>query len=151
VAKRLEMLHEIVPQAKRIGFLANPKIQTSEQNLADMRAAIGVLGGNLLVLNASTEGAIDAAFASASAQQVDALLVGPDPTFTSRKEQIIGLAARNRIPANYFRRVFSDAGGLSSFGTDFAESERQAGIYIGRILKGEKPADRPADAACPRG
>jgi putative ABC transport system substrate-binding protein len=106
VAKRLEMLREIVPQAKVIGFLTNPKIQTSDQNLTDMRAAIGVLGGNLIVLNASTEDEIDMAFPSAAAQHVDALLVGPDPTFTSRKEQIIGLAARHRIPANYFRRIF---------------------------------------------
>ena len=108
-----------------------------------MGAAIGVLGGKLLVLNASTEDEIDAAFASAAGQHVDALLVGPDPTFTARRVQTVGLAARYRIPANYFRRAFSDVGGLSSYGTDFAESERQAGIYIGRILKGEKPADLP--------
>jgi putative ABC transport system substrate-binding protein len=143
VAKRLELLREIVPQAKMIGFLTNPKIQTSDQNLADMRAAIGVLGGKLLVLNASTEDEIDTAFASAAGQHVDALLVGPDPTFTTRRTQMVGLAARYRIPANYFNRAFSDVGGLSSFGTDFAESERQAGIYIGRVLKGEKPADLP--------
>jgi putative tryptophan/tyrosine transport system substrate-binding protein len=136
-------LREIVPQAKMIGFLTNPKIQTSDQNLADMRAAIGVLGGKLLVLNASTEDEIDTAFASAAGQHVDALLVGPDPTFTTRRTQMVGLAARYRIPANYFNRAFSDVGGLSSFGTDFAESERQAGIYIGRVLKGEKPADLP--------
>jgi len=141
VAKRLELLREIVPQAKMIGFLTNPKIQTSDQNLADMRAAIGVLGGKLLVLNASTEDEIDTAFASAAGQHVDALLVGPDPTFTARRTQMVGLAARYRIPANYFNRAFPDVGGLSSFGTDFAESERQAGIYIGRVLKGEKPAD----------
>ncbi len=143
VAKRLELLREIVPQANVIGFLTNPRIQTSAENLADMQAAIGVLGGKLLVLNASTEGEIDTAFASAAGEHVDALLVGSDPTFTTRRAQIVGLAARYRIPANYFTRAFSDAGGLSSYGTAFAESERQAGIYIGRILKGEKPADLP--------
>jgi putative tryptophan/tyrosine transport system substrate-binding protein len=143
VAKRLELLREIVPQANVIDFLTNPKIQTSDQNLTDMRAAIGVLGGKLLVLNARTEDEIDTAFASAAGQHVDALLVGPDPTFTTRRTQMVGLAARYRIPANYFNRAFSDVGGLSSFGTDFAESEHQAGIYIGRVLKGEKPADLP--------
>ena len=143
VAKRLELLREIVPQANLIGFITNPKIQTSDQNLADMRVAIGALGGKLLVLNASTEDEIDTAFASAAAQHVDALLVGPDPTFTTRRAQMVGLAARYRIPANYFRRVFPDVGGLSSYGTDFAECERQAGIYLGRILKGEKPSDLP--------
>jgi putative ABC transport system substrate-binding protein len=143
VAKRLELLREIVPQTKLIGFLTNPKIQTSAQNLADMQAAIGVLGGKLLVLNASTGDEIDAALASAAGHEVDALLVGPDPTFTARRAQMVELAARYRIPANYFTRAFPDAGGLSSYGTAFAESERQAGIYIGRILKGEKPADLP--------
>jgi putative ABC transport system substrate-binding protein len=143
VAKRLELLREIVPQTKLIGFLTNPKIQTSAQNLADMQAAIGVLGGKLLVLNASTGDEIDAALASAAGHEVDALLVGPDPTFTARRAQMVELAARYRIPANYYTRAFPDAGGLSSYGTAFAESERQAGIYIGRILKGEKPADLP--------
>jgi putative ABC transport system substrate-binding protein len=143
VAKRLEMLREMVLQANVIGFLTNPTIQTSDQNLSDMRAAIGVLGGKLLVLNASTGDEIDTAFASAAGQHVDALLVGSDPTFTTRRSQIVELAARHRIPANYFTRAFSDAGGLSSYGADFRESERQAGIYIGRILKGEKPADLP--------
>jgi putative ABC transport system substrate-binding protein len=143
VAKRLELLRQIVPQTKLIGFLTNPKIQTSAQNLADMQAAIGVLGGKLLVLNASTGDEIDAALASAAGHEVDALLVGPDPTFTARRAQMVELAARYRIPANYFTRAFPDAGGLSSYGTAFAESERQAGIYIGRILKGEKPADLP--------
>jgi putative ABC transport system substrate-binding protein len=143
VAKRLEMLRELVPKARTIGFLTNPTIQTSDANLADMRAAIDVLGGRLLVLNASHAGEIDTAFARAAGQAADALLVGPDPTFTSRREQIIGLAARHRLPANYFRKIFCDDGGLSSYGTDFAESERQAGVYIGRILKGEKPADLP--------
>ena len=143
VAKRLELLREIVPRENVIGFLTNPNIQTNDQNLTDMRAATGVLGGKLLVLNASTGDEIDTAFASAAGQHVDALLVGPDPTFTTRRTQMVGLAARYRIPANYFNRAFSDVGGLSSFGTDFAESERQAGIYIGRVLKGEKPADLP--------
>jgi putative ABC transport system substrate-binding protein len=106
VAKRLELLREIVPGANLIGFLTNPRIQTSEQNLNDMQAAIGLLGGKLLVLNASTEDEIETAFVSAARQHVDALLVGLDPTFTARRAQIVGLAARYRIPANYFNRFF---------------------------------------------
>ena len=143
VQKRLEMLRELAPRARTIGFLTNPAIQTSDENLADMRTAIDFLGGRLLVLKASNTGEIETAFLTAVSQAADAILVGPDPTFTSRREQIVALAARHRLPANYFRKVFCEDGGLSSYGTDFADSERQAGLYIGRILKGEKPADLP--------
>ena len=141
--KRLEVLAKLVPGATNIGFLNNPTILTSSQNLADMEAASGALGRRMSVLNASTEGEIDAAFAKAADLRVDALLVGPNPTFTVRRAQIVAHAARYRIPANYFRRAFCVAGGLSSYAADFADTERQAGIYIGRILKGEKPADLP--------
>jgi putative ABC transport system substrate-binding protein len=143
VQKRLEMLRELAPKARTIGFLTNPTIRTSDENLADMRTAIDVLGGRLLVLNASNTGEIETAFLTAVGQAADAILLGPDPTFTSRREQIVALAARHRLPTNYFRKVFCEEGGLSSYGTDFADSERQAGLYIGRILKGEKPADLP--------
>jgi putative ABC transport system substrate-binding protein len=143
INKRLELLCNLVPGAKSIGFLNNPAIQTSRQNLDDMEAAAGSLGRQVTVLNASTEDQINSALARAADLRVDALLVGPDPTFTVRREQIVALAARDRIPANYFRRAFCDAGGLSSYGAVFSETERQAGIYVGRILKGEKPADLP--------
>jgi putative tryptophan/tyrosine transport system substrate-binding protein len=143
IAKRLELLSRLAPGATRIGFLNNPTIQTSKENLADMEAAASAVGRQLSILNASNEDEIDAAFTKAADLHVDALLVGPDPTLTARREQIVALAARHRIPANYFRRAFCDTGGLSSYGAVFAEVERLGGVYVGRILKGEKPADLP--------
>jgi putative tryptophan/tyrosine transport system substrate-binding protein len=141
--KRLEVLCQLLPGAATIGFLNNPTILTSNQNLADMEAAGRALDRRMLILNASSEDEINSAFAKASDLRVDALLIGPNPTFTVRRAQIVALAARYRIPANYYRRSFCDVGGLSSYAPDFADTERQAGIYIGRILKGEKPADLP--------
>jgi putative ABC transport system substrate-binding protein len=143
VKKWLEVLCNLVPGATTIGFLNNPTILTSGQNLADMEAAGRTLNRRMSVLNASTEDEINSAFAKAAELRVDALLVGPNPTFTVRRAQIVALAAHHRIPANYFRRAFCDLGGLSSYAPDFADTERQAGVYIGRILKGEKPADLP--------
>jgi putative tryptophan/tyrosine transport system substrate-binding protein len=141
--KRLEVLSNLIPAATAIGFLNNPTILTSSQNLADMEAAGRALNRRMSVLNASSEDEINSAFAKAADLHVDALLVGPNPTFTVRRAQIVALAARYRIPANYFRRAFCDLGGLSSYAPDFADTERQAGVYIGRILKGEKPANLP--------
>ena len=141
--KRLEVLSNLIPAATAIGFLNNPTILTSSQNLADMEAAGRALNRRMSVLNASSEDEINLAFAKAADLRVDALLVGPNPTFTVRRAQIVALAARYRIPANYFRRAFCEVGGLSSYAPDFADTERQAGVYIGRILKGEKPADLP--------
>ena len=141
--KRLEVLSNLIPAATAIGFLNNPTILTSNQNLADMEAAGRALNRRMSALNASSEDEINSAFAKAADLRVDALSVGPNPTFTVRRAQIVALAARYRIPANYFRRAFCDVGGLSSYAPDFADTERQAGVYIGRILKGEKPADLP--------
>jgi putative ABC transport system substrate-binding protein len=143
VKKRLELLCKLVPSATTIGFLNNPTILTGSQNVADMEAAVRALGRQMSVVNASSEDEINAALAKAAELRVDALLVGPNPTFTARRAQIVALAARYRIPANYFRRAFCDVGGLSSYAADFAEMERLCGVYIGRILKGEKPADLP--------
>ncbi len=141
--KRLEVLSNLIPAATAIGFLNNPTILTSSQNLADMEAAGRGLNRRISVLNASSEDEINSAFAKAADLRVDAMLVGPNPTFSARRAQIVALAARYRIPANYFNRIFCDAGGLSSYGAVFEDVDRQAGIYIGRILKGEKPADLP--------
>jgi putative ABC transport system substrate-binding protein len=143
VAKRLELLSKLTPGAAMTGFLNNPSILTSRENLADMEAAAAAVARRFVVLNASNGDEIDAAFAKAADQHVDALLVGPDPTFTVNRVRIVAHAERLRVPANYFRRAFCDAGGLSSYGADFAAVERQGGIYVGRILKGEKPADLP--------
>jgi putative tryptophan/tyrosine transport system substrate-binding protein len=143
MTKRLELLSKLVPRATKIGFLNNPTIQTGSQNLADMEAAIHALDRQMSVLNASTEDEINTAFAKAADLHVDAVLAGPDPTFTVRRAQIVTLAARYRIPANYYNRILCDAGGLSSYGAVFADVDRQAGVYIGRILKGEKPGDLP--------
>jgi putative tryptophan/tyrosine transport system substrate-binding protein len=143
VKKRLEVLANLVPGAVTVGFLNNPAILTSSQNLADMDAAVNALNRRMVVLNASSEDEINSAFARAADVHIDALLVGPNPTFTVSRVQIVALAARYRIPANYFRRAFCDAGGLSSYSADFADTERQAGVYLGRILKGERPADLP--------
>jgi len=143
IAKRLELLSKLAPGATTFGFLNNPTILTSKENLADMEAAVSAVGRQLAILNASTEDEINSAFAWAADRHVDALLVGPDPTFTARRAQIVALATRYRIPTNYFRRLFCDVGGLSSYGAVFTEVERQAGVYIGRILKGAKPGDLP--------
>ncbi len=143
VAKRLELLSKLAPGAAMIGFLNNPSILTSKENLADMEAAAAAVGRRFMVLDASNADEINAAFAKAADQHIDALLVGPDPTFTVNRALIVGHAERLRIPANYFRRAFCDVGGLSSYGADFAAVERQAGVYVGRILKGEKPTDLP--------
>jgi putative ABC transport system substrate-binding protein len=116
VPKRLEVLHEMVPKATTIGFLTNPSIQTSEQNLADMETAIRRVGLRMTVLNAGTGDEIDAAFATARGGRIDALLVGPDAMFNRRRVQLAELAARYRIPANYSNREFCEAGGLSSYG-----------------------------------
>jgi putative ABC transport system substrate-binding protein len=143
VKKRLEVLCKLVPTATTIGFLNNPTILTGSQNVADMEAAVRALDRQMSLLNASTEDEINSAMAKAADLHVNALLVGPNPTFTARRAQIVALAARYKIPANYFRRAFCDAGGLSSYAADFAEMERLCGVYIGRILRGEKPADLP--------
>jgi putative ABC transport system substrate-binding protein len=143
VAKRLELLSKLAPGATLIGFLNNPTILTSKENLADMEAAAAAVGRRFVVLDASNADQINAAFAKAADLHIDALLAGPDPTFTVNRALILGHAERLRLPANYFRRTFCDAGGLSSYGADFAAVERQGGVYVSRILKGEKPADLP--------
>jgi putative ABC transport system substrate-binding protein len=132
IAKRLELLSKIAPGATRIGFLNNPTILTSKENLADMEAAAGAVGRGLSILNASNEDEINSAFSKAADLHVDALLVGPDPTFTVRREQIVSLAARYRIPANYFRLAFCDVGGLSSYGASSPKSSvREAFMSAG--------------------
>jgi putative ABC transport system substrate-binding protein len=126
-----------------IGFMTNPTNIISEGNLDDIRAASATIGQRLIVLYASSETEISAAFAAAHRQGVSALLVDVDTTFNRRREQVVGLAEQYRMPACYATREFVHSGGLMSYGDDRAESHRLVGIYVGRILKGEKPADLP--------
>jgi putative ABC transport system substrate-binding protein len=139
--KRLGMLRELVPQAKLIGFLTNPANPISDP--AAIQAAARGVGQQMIVLTASTVDEIDKAFAAAPQQGVGALLVDGDVLFNNRHDQFAALAAHYKIPTSYPNRVFSDAGGLMSYQGDPLELQRLSGIYVGRILKGDKPADLP--------
>jgi len=142
-AKGLALLHELVPSAAMIGVLANPNNPIPERMTRDVVAAAPVIGLKVQILKASTDREIDAAFASLVQARTGALLVGGDNFFNSRIEQIVGLAARHAIPTMYQLPEFVVAGGLISYGTSLIEEYRQVGLYTGRILKGEKPADLP--------
>jgi putative ABC transport system substrate-binding protein len=143
VAKQLGLLRELLPKATELGFLGNPTNPNIEPDTAEVRGAADALGLRLHVITASTERELERAFESIVQQRLDALLVGVDPWFREQHEQIVALAARHAVPAGYERRDFAEAGGLMSYGTTNAERQRQAGIYIARILKGAKPADLP--------
>jgi putative ABC transport system substrate-binding protein len=142
-AKGLALLHELVPSASTIGFLENPNNPLSELLTRDVLAAASVIGLKVQILKASSDREIDAAFASLVQARTGALLVGSDPFFNNRIERLIELAARHAIPTMYGYREFVVAGGLISYGVSLIEAYRQAGLYTGRILKGEKPADLP--------
>jgi putative ABC transport system substrate-binding protein len=142
--KRLGLLHELVPKAVRIAVLVNPaNATTAESTLRYIPEAARAIGLQILVLNASTSREIDTAFATLVRERADALFVAPDSFFISRRVQFANLTARDRIPAAYSDRDSVEAGGLMSYGTDFTDMFRQVGVYTGRILKGEKPADLP--------
>jgi len=142
-SKQLGLLRELVPGTTAIAALMNPNFAGAEKELGDVEAAARILGLQLIVLRAGTEREIETAFATIAQQGVHALLVGIDPFLTAQCNQIVALAARHAIPAVYPLRDFAVAGGLMSYGTDFADAYRQGGIYTGRILRGEKPADLP--------
>jgi ABC-type uncharacterized transport system substrate-binding protein len=143
-AKRLDLLRELMPSATRVGVLVNPVNATNtETTLREMAAAARTTGLQVKVLNASTSREIDAAFASLLHERPDALFVGAEPYFYSRRVQLAVLAASHRLPAIYSQRDFVVAGGLMSYGTNIADAFRQIGVYAGRILKGTKPADLP--------
>jgi ABC-type uncharacterized transport system substrate-binding protein len=144
VAKRLRLLHDMVPNAVRIAVLVNPtNASTAEPTLRDAREAAPTIGLQIQVLNAATIGEIDATFATLARQQLDAIFVAPDAFFTSRAVQFATLTASERIPAAYANRDIVAAGGLMSYGTDIADTFRQVGVYACTILKGAKPADLP--------
>src|SRR5450830_699336 len=143
-AKRLRLLHDLVPKAVRIAVLVNlAKASTEEFTLRAVQEAAPTLGLKIQILNASTIGEIDAAFATIARDHSDALLVAPDAFFVSRRVQFITLTARDRIPATYSLRDYVAIGGLMSYGTDLADAFRQVGVYTGKILKGANPADLP--------
>jgi putative tryptophan/tyrosine transport system substrate-binding protein len=141
--KRLELLSELVPQARVIALLVNPNNPTADPMIRDMQEAARTKGVQLHILKASTESEIDAAFATLVQLQGGGLVVATDPFFFSRREQLVALAARHAVPAIHKLREFVDAGGLISYGSSLTAVYRQVGIYAGRILKGEKPADLP--------
>jgi putative tryptophan/tyrosine transport system substrate-binding protein len=141
--KRLELLSELVSQARVIALLVNPNNVNAEGMIGDVREAARAKGVQLPILKAGTESEIDAAFASLVELQAGGLVVGSDPFLSSRREQLVALAAEHAVPAIYEFREFAAAGGLISYGTSLTAAYRQAGIYAGRILKGAKPADLP--------
>jgi putative tryptophan/tyrosine transport system substrate-binding protein len=142
--KRLRLLHELVPKAARVAVLVNPANTTAtEIALRDLHEAAPIIGLQIQVLKATTIAEIDAAFAMLARDRPDALFVGPDGFFTTRRVQFAILAARERIPAAYTQRGYVAAGGLMSYGGDQVEMIRQVGVYTGSILKGAKPADLP--------
>ena len=141
--KRVGLLHELVPQAKAFGALINPDFPTFADQLADIQAAAQTTGVELHVFRAATNRDIEAAFEAITQQQIAALLVAADPFFNSRRDQIVGLAARRGVPAMYSFRDYAVAGGLMSYGIDLPDTYRQAGAYAGRVLKGAKPAELP--------
>jgi putative tryptophan/tyrosine transport system substrate-binding protein len=143
VSKRLGLLHDMIPTATIIGLLVLPTDPRAETQTRDMQEAAHALGLQIHVLNASTEAEIDTAFAILAQLRASALLVGTGEFFTRRAEQLVALAARQRVPTIYQYREFAAAGGLITYGTSLTDSYRQAGVYTGRILKGEKPADLP--------
>jgi putative tryptophan/tyrosine transport system substrate-binding protein len=143
-AKRLRLLHDLVPKAVRIAVLVDPaNAATAEGTLTGMQEAAAAIGLQMRILNATTIGEIDAAFASFAQERPDALFVGADAFFASRAVQFITLTARDRIPAAYSTREYVTAGGLMSYGVELAEIAHQVGLYTGNILKGAKPADLP--------
>ncbi|MGA8175964.1 MAG: ABC transporter substrate-binding protein, partial [Pseudolabrys sp.] len=143
-AKRLRILHELVPKAVRIAVLVNPgNVSVAESTVREVQQAAPAIGLQIQILNASTIGEIDAAFATLARERPDALFVAADAFFTSRRGQLATLTARDRIPAAYGLREQVAAGGLMSYGTDFGDAFRQVGVYTGSILKGAKPADLP--------
>jgi len=143
-AKRLDLLRELMPSATRVGVLVNPvNASVTETTLSEVAAAARPMGLQIKVVNASTSGEIETAFASFMRERPDVLFVAADPYFYTRRVQFAVLAARHAMPTTYSQRDFAQAGGLMSYGTNIADAYRQIGVYAGRILKGAKPADLP--------
>jgi putative ABC transport system substrate-binding protein len=142
-AKRLGLLHELLPQATRFALLVNPNTTFANATIMDTQAAAAAIGRPIEVLNARNNQEIDAAFASLAKMRADALVVSAGILFENRRIQLTTLAALHRVPAIYSVRENAEAGGLMSYGASITDQFRQAGIYVGRILRGERPADLP--------
>jgi putative ABC transport system substrate-binding protein len=143
-AKRVELMHELVPGASVVALLVNPNnAAQAEAQLADVEAAVQKFGQQLIILKAGNDTEIDSAIAGLAERKVGVLLVSADPLFLARREQLVALVARYAIPSIYEWRQFAEAGGLMSYGINLADAYRQAGVYVGKILKGAKPGDLP--------
>jgi putative ABC transport system substrate-binding protein len=145
--KRLQLLHELIPNAVSFAVLADPASPNTQPIVTDLQTAASTLGLQLIVVNARTDGDLETAFATFSRQRLGAVLVGESTLFSRRMEQLAALTARHALPAIYAYREFTLAGGLMSYGSSFRYFYHQVGIYTGRILKGEKPADLPVEQA----
>ena len=143
--KQLQLLRELTPNAGRFGVLWDPAVSYTSSTIADLQSAARTLGLQLIVANARTDNDLETAFATLSQQRVGAVLVGSSGVFTSRREQLAALAARHALPAIFRFREEALAGGLMSYGSSIGFGSHQWGIYAGRILKGEKPADIPVE------
>jgi putative ABC transport system substrate-binding protein len=141
--KRFELLSELVPQARIIGLIVYPNSPSAERLISEVQAAVRTKGVEIVVLKASTESEVDAAFETLVRQQATALLIGPDAFFFIRRDQLVALATRHAVPAIFDVREFPAAGGLASYGASLSAANRQVGVYVGKILKGAKPADLP--------
>jgi len=145
--KRLQLLRELIPKAARFGILADPAVSDTQSVIADLQAAARTLGRQLVVVYARTDSDLETAFETFSQRRVGAVLVSDGTFYTLRTEQLMGLAARHALPAIYPYRQYALAGGLMSYGSSMGYEYHQMGIYAGRILKGEKPADLPVEQA----
>jgi ABC-type uncharacterized transport system substrate-binding protein len=141
--KRLGLLREVVPKAAVIGMLINPASRSFERQERETQAAARALGQQLYLFKVSSERDIDSAFATLAQYQIGALLIGANALFTGQRDQLVALAARHAMPTLHYSREFVEAGGLMSYGTSIRDAYRQVGVYVGRVLKGEKPADLP--------
>ena len=143
VTKRMQLLHELVPQASAIAYLMNPNTPNADAEMRAVETAAVSLGKEMLIFRASIESEFEVAFTTMVQQRRDALLVASDVFFLSRRDQLASFAALHRIPAIYYLREFAEVGGLMTYGNSLPDAYRQVGIYVGRILKGEKPGDLP--------
>ena len=143
VTKRMQLMHELMPKAATVAYLMNPKNPNGEMEMKTAQTAARSLGQAMTVLSASNERELDTAFAVMAQQRADALVVASDTFFVWRRDQLVGLAARHALPAIYYLREFAQAGGLMTYGNSLTDVYRRVGVYVGRILKDEKPSDLP--------